>query len=71
VGMESAAELGPWHLVVHGASGGVVGPPRAGITTQLLHGEESLLHLHAAQEPKLGLESHKSSARPREVLLPR
>jgi hypothetical protein len=43
VGTESATELSPWHLVVHDASGSVVGPPPAGITTQLLHGEESLL----------------------------
>jgi hypothetical protein len=59
VGAESATELGPWHLVVCGASGGVVGPPRAGVATQLLHGEESLLHLHAVQEPKLGLDHPK------------
>jgi hypothetical protein len=55
VGAESIVELSPWHLVVRGADGGVVGPPRAGVTTQLLHGEEGLLHLGAAQEPKLGL----------------
>jgi hypothetical protein len=40
-------------------SGGVVGPPRAGITTQLLRGEEGLLHLGAAQEPKLRLNHPK------------
>jgi hypothetical protein len=55
VGVESIAELSPRHLVVRGASGGVVGPPCAGITTQLLHGEEGLLHFGAAQEPELGL----------------
>jgi hypothetical protein len=38
---------------------GVVGPPRAGITPQLLHGEEGLLHLDAAQEPELGLHHPK------------
>jgi hypothetical protein len=57
VGAESAAELGPQHLVVHGASGNVVGP--AGISTQLLRGEESLLQLCSVQEPKLGLNHPK------------
>jgi hypothetical protein len=56
VGTKSDVELGPRHLVVCGASGGVVGPPRAGVATQLLCGEEGLLHLHAVQEPKLGLD---------------
>jgi hypothetical protein len=55
VGAESIAELIPRHLVVRGVSGGVVGPPHAGVTTQLLHGKEGLLHLSAVQEPKLGL----------------
>jgi hypothetical protein len=32
VGAEGIAELNPQHLVIHGASGGVVGPPRAGVT---------------------------------------
>jgi hypothetical protein len=59
VGRESIAELSPRHLVIRGASGGVVGPPRAGITPQLLRGEEGLLHLGAAQEPKLGLHHPK------------
>jgi hypothetical protein len=45
VGVESIAEFSPRHLVVHGASGGVVRPPCAGITTPLLHGKEGLLHL--------------------------
>jgi hypothetical protein len=54
VGAKSAAELGPWHLVVCGASGSVVG-----VATQLLCGEEGLLHLHAVQEPKLGLDHPK------------
>jgi hypothetical protein len=40
-------------------SGGVVGPPRVGVTQQLLHGEEGLLHYGAAQEPKLGLHHPK------------
>jgi hypothetical protein len=48
-------ELIPHHLVVHRASGGVVGPSRAGVPTQLLHGEEGLPHFGAAQEPELGL----------------
>jgi hypothetical protein len=55
VDTESTSELSPRHLVVRGVSGGVVDPPCAGITTQWLHGEEDLLHLGAAQEPKLGL----------------
>jgi hypothetical protein len=59
VGAESTAELGPLHLVVRGASGSVVGPPCAGVTTQLLRGEEGLLHLYAVQEPKLGLNHPK------------
>jgi hypothetical protein len=59
VGTKSVAELDPRHLVVCGASGGVVGPPCAGITTQLLRDEESFLHLRAVQEPKLGLDHPK------------
>jgi hypothetical protein len=59
VGTESDAELGPRNLVVCRASGGVVGPPRASIITQLLHSEESLLQLRAVQEPKLGLDHPK------------
>jgi hypothetical protein len=59
VGAESATELSPQHLVVHGVSGGIVGPPRADVTTQLLRNEESLLHLRAMQEPKLGLDHQK------------
>jgi hypothetical protein len=55
VGMESIVELSPRHLVIHRVSGGVVGPTRSGVTPQLLRGKEGLLHLGAAQEPKLGL----------------
>jgi hypothetical protein len=55
VGAESIAELSTRHLVVRGASGGVVGPPRTGVTPQLLRSEEGLLHLGAAQEPEHGL----------------
>jgi hypothetical protein len=55
VGTESIAELSPRHFVIHGASGGVVGPPCAGVTLQLLCDEESLLQLGAVQEPELGL----------------
>jgi hypothetical protein len=40
-------------------SGGVVGPPRASVTPQLLHGEEGLLHLSAAQESELRLHHPK------------
>jgi hypothetical protein len=54
VGAEGIVELSPRHLVVRGASGGVVGPPRPGVTPQLLCGEEGLLHLSAVQEPELG-----------------
>jgi hypothetical protein len=60
VGVESAVKLCPWHLIVHGVSGGVVGPTHTSVTTQLLHGEKSLLHLRAVQEPKLGLNHLKS-----------
>jgi hypothetical protein len=59
VGAEGITELNPWHMVIRGASGGVVGPPCAGITPQLLRGEEGLLHLGAAQEPELGLHHPK------------
>jgi hypothetical protein len=59
VGVKGIAELSPRHLVVHGVSAGVVDPPRAGVTLQLLHDEEGLLHLGAAQEPKLGLHHPK------------
>jgi hypothetical protein len=45
VGMESIAEFSPRHLVIRGVSSGVVQPPCAGITTQLLRGKEGLLHL--------------------------
>jgi hypothetical protein len=55
VGAKSIAELSPRHLIIRETCGSVVGPPRAGITPQLLHGEEGLLHLSAAQEPELGV----------------
>jgi hypothetical protein len=60
VGAESAAELSLRHLVVHGASGVVVGPPCAGIATHLLCGEESFLHLYAVKKPKLILNHLKA-----------
>jgi hypothetical protein len=49
MGTKSIAELGPWYLVVRGASIGVVGPLRASVSLLLLllHGEEGLLMLHA------------------------
>jgi hypothetical protein len=59
VGAESIAELSPRHLVIRRASGGIIGPPRAGVAPQLLHGEEGLLHLGAAQGPELGLHHPK------------
>jgi hypothetical protein len=59
VGVKSAAELGPRHLVVRRVSGGAVGPPRANVTMQLQCGEMSLLHLRAMQEPELGLDDLK------------
>jgi hypothetical protein len=55
VGPESIAELSLWNLVIHWVSGSVVSPPCTGITMQLLRDEEGLLHLGAAQEPKLRL----------------
>jgi hypothetical protein len=60
VGAESIVELSPRHLAVHGVSDGVVGPPCTSITMQLLRGEEGLLHLGVAQEPKLGLHQPKT-----------
>jgi hypothetical protein len=59
VGAESIADLSPHHLVLCGASDGVVGPPSTGVTTQLLCDEEGLLHFGAAQEPELGLHHPK------------
>jgi hypothetical protein len=59
VGAEGIVELSPWHLVICGTSGGVFGSPHTGITPQLLRGKEGLLHLGAAQEPKLGLHHPK------------
>ena len=59
VGTESTMELSLRQLVVHVASGGVVDPPRADVTPQLLHAEEGLLHLDAEQEPELGLHHPK------------
>jgi hypothetical protein len=47
MGVEIVAELSSWHLVIHGASGGIVGPPCAGVSLQLLHGKENLLMLRA------------------------
>jgi hypothetical protein len=59
VGAKGPVKLNPRHLVVREASDGVIGPPCTGITTQLLRGEEGLLHLCAAQEPKHGLKHPK------------
>jgi hypothetical protein len=59
VGTEGIAELSPRHLVIRGASGSVVGPPRTGVTPQLLCGEEGLQHLGATQEPELELHPPK------------
>jgi hypothetical protein len=59
VGAESIVKLSPRHLVIRGASDGVVGPPHTGVTPQLLCGEEGLLHLGSAQEPELGLHHSK------------
>jgi hypothetical protein len=59
VGAEGITELSPRHMVIHGASGGVVGPSRAGVTLQLLCGKGGLLHFGAAQEPKHGLHDLK------------
>jgi hypothetical protein len=47
MGVEIVAELSSWHLVIHGASGDIVGPPCAGVSLQLLHGKENLLMLRA------------------------
>jgi hypothetical protein len=53
VGAKSIAELRPRHLVIRGASGGVVDSPRADVTPQLLRDEEGLLHLGAGKSPNL------------------
>jgi hypothetical protein len=42
-------------LIVHGASGGVVGPPCTRISSQLLCDEEGLLSLCAVQKTKHGI----------------
>jgi hypothetical protein len=57
--VEGIAKFSPRYLIVRGVSGGVVGPPHAGVSTQLLRGEEGLLHFGAAQEPELGLHHSK------------
>jgi hypothetical protein len=54
MGAEGLTKLTPRHLIVHGASGGVIGPPRICISSQLLYDEEGFLSLYAVQEPKLG-----------------
>jgi hypothetical protein len=59
VGAKSIAELSPRHLVIHGASDSVVGPPRTGINPQLLRGEGGLLRLGVVQEPELELHHPK------------
>jgi hypothetical protein len=64
VGAESITELSPRHLVIRGASGGVVGPPHAGVAPQLLHDKEGLLHIGAAQEPEHGLHHLKPVVTP-------
>jgi hypothetical protein len=55
MGAECLTKLVPQHLIVHGASGYVDGPPRTRISPQLLCGEEDFLSFHAAQEPELEL----------------
>jgi hypothetical protein len=60
MGTESIAEVSPRHMIIHRASGGVVGSPHAGVTPHLLSDEEGLLYLGAVQEPKLGLHHPKS-----------
>jgi hypothetical protein len=60
VDAKSITELSPRHLVIRGVSSGVVGPPCASVTPQLLRGEEGLLHFGVAQEPKLRLHDPKS-----------
>jgi hypothetical protein len=59
VGAEGITELNPRYLVVCGVSGSIVGPPHAGIATQLLRGKEGLLHFGAVQEPNLVLHHPK------------
>jgi hypothetical protein len=59
MGVETLAELTPRHLIVRRASGGVVGPPHAQISPQLLCSEEGLLNLSAVQEPEHGLNHMK------------
>jgi hypothetical protein len=59
MGAKSFTKLVPWHLVVCGVSGSVVGPPHTCVSPQLPCGEEDLLILCAVQEPKLGLDRLK------------
>jgi hypothetical protein len=68
MGTESLTKLTPWHLIVRGASGGIVGPPRARISPQLLCGEEGLLSLSVAQEPKPELH-HAVTPRATKILI--
>jgi hypothetical protein len=66
---EGIVELSPQHLVVCGASGGVVGPPCAVVTTQLLHDKES-----SPSPCNVGAQtwtrSREANDRPQEALLP-
>jgi hypothetical protein len=59
MGVESLTKLIPRHLIVHGASDDVVGPPYTRISPQLMCDEEGLLSLSATQEPELGLNHMK------------
>jgi hypothetical protein len=67
-GVEGLAILTPWHLIVHRASGSVIGPPHARISPHLLCGEEGLLSLSAGA--RTWTQSREASCRPPEALLP-
>jgi hypothetical protein len=68
VGAEGIAELNPQHLVIRGASDGVVSPPRASVTPQLLRGEEVF---YTSVQRKSPTPSPEASGQPQEALLPR
>jgi hypothetical protein len=70
MGAEGLTKLTPQHLIVRVASGGVVGPPRADISPQLLCSEEGLLSLSAGTGAQTWTQSCEASYRLPEALLP-
>jgi hypothetical protein len=66
MGTEGLTKLTPWHSIVRGVSGSVVGPPHACISPQLLCGKESLCSAGA----RTWTQSREASYRHPGALLP-